>query len=268
MTDRARKAGKATEPWRQRLIRGPLVRTQRRPRGESACPCRIRDARLRSGLCGDCGRLVMFAIGGDNHGARRTAAQDAIAHRAAGHRRSQRRGARHRRQGTSLFGEPRRNHRQGRGDRAAHRDASRSRYRRGARTGVVAEGFRLAEARNHAAAAAGNTPPRHSRHRLPAREQARLSHRQRSRAFDRPRQHRQSRHRRDGEVGRQQSTLPTLHRAGFAVDHEQQPIELSIDLRVEHALRDELLKAKDKYHAKAASASSPTSRPARSVAMV
>ena len=66
------------------------------------------------------------------------------------------------------------------------------------------ERLRLAEARNHAEAAAGNSPPRHSRHRLPAREQARLSDRHRSRASDRPGQHRQPGHRRDGEMARQQ----------------------------------------------------------------
>src|ERR1700741_4859448 len=47
--------------------------------------------------------------------------------------------------------------------------------------------------------------------------------------------------------------LADLHRAGFATDRLQKPVELSIDLRVEHALRDELLKAKEKYKAKAAS---------------
>jgi cell division protein FtsI (penicillin-binding protein 3) len=47
--------------------------------------------------------------------------------------------------------------------------------------------------------------------------------------------------------------LADLHRAGFATDRLQQPVELSLDLRVEHALRDELLKAKDKFRAKAAS---------------
>src|SRR6478735_725168 len=36
--------------------------------------------------------------------------------------------------------------------------------------------------------------------------------------------------------------LADLHRAGFATDRLQRPIELSVDLRVEHALRDELLK--------------------------
>src|SRR3954447_3700143 len=47
--------------------------------------------------------------------------------------------------------------------------------------------------------------------------------------------------------------LADLHRAGFATDRMQKPVELSVDLRVEHALRDELLKAKEKYKAKAAS---------------
>ncbi|WP_407113282.1 peptidoglycan D,D-transpeptidase FtsI family protein [Bradyrhizobium sp. LMG 9283] len=47
--------------------------------------------------------------------------------------------------------------------------------------------------------------------------------------------------------------LADLHRAGFAIDRLQEPIELSVDLRVEHALRDELLKAKEKFHTKAAS---------------
>src|SRR6266478_493520 len=47
--------------------------------------------------------------------------------------------------------------------------------------------------------------------------------------------------------------LADLHRAGFATDRLQRPVELSVDLRVEHALRDELLKAKEKFRAKAAS---------------
>jgi cell division protein FtsI (penicillin-binding protein 3) len=47
--------------------------------------------------------------------------------------------------------------------------------------------------------------------------------------------------------------LADLHRAGFATDRLQRPVELSVDLRVEHALRDELEKAKTKFRAKAAS---------------
>src|SRR5258705_6476512 len=47
--------------------------------------------------------------------------------------------------------------------------------------------------------------------------------------------------------------LPDLHRARFATDRLQRPVELSVHLRVEHALRDELLKAKEKYKVRAAS---------------
>ncbi len=50
------------------------------------------------------------------------------------------------------------------------------------------------------------------------------------------------------------SKLSVLHEAGFAAKPEQLlPVQLSVDLRVEHALRDELLKAKEKFHAHAAS---------------
>jgi cell division protein FtsI (penicillin-binding protein 3) len=62
--------------------------------------------------------------------------------------------------------------------------------------------------------------------------------------------------------------LADLHRAGFATDRLQKPIELSVDLRVEHALRDELLKAKDKYKAKAASGLVSNVRTGEIVALV
>jgi cell division protein FtsI (penicillin-binding protein 3) len=62
--------------------------------------------------------------------------------------------------------------------------------------------------------------------------------------------------------------LADLHRAGFATDRLQRPIELSVDLRVEHALRDELLKAKEKFHAKAASGLVSNVRTGEIVAMV
>ena len=62
--------------------------------------------------------------------------------------------------------------------------------------------------------------------------------------------------------------LADLHRAGFATDRLQRPIELSVDLRVEHALRDELLKAKEKFHAKAASGLVTNVRTGEVVAMV
>jgi cell division protein FtsI (penicillin-binding protein 3) len=62
--------------------------------------------------------------------------------------------------------------------------------------------------------------------------------------------------------------LTALHQAGFAVDDQQSPLELSIDLRVEHALRDELLKAKEKFHAEAASGLVVNVRTGEVVAMV
>src|SRR5207244_1599235 len=42
-----------------------------------------------------------------------------------------------------------------------------------------------------------------------------------------------------------------LHRAGFASDRQQEPVQLAVDLRVQHALRDELIAAREKYKAKA-----------------
>jgi cell division protein FtsI (penicillin-binding protein 3) len=62
--------------------------------------------------------------------------------------------------------------------------------------------------------------------------------------------------------------LADLHRAGFATDRQQTPVELSVDLRVEHALRDELMKAKEKFHAKAASGLVSNVRTGEIVAMV
>src|ERR1700720_4459859 len=62
--------------------------------------------------------------------------------------------------------------------------------------------------------------------------------------------------------------LADLHRAGFATDPLQRPGGFSVDLRVEHALRDELLKAKEKFHAKAASGLVSNVRTGEIVAMV
>src|SRR5262245_19514477 len=46
--------------------------------------------------------------------------------------------------------------------------------------------------------------------------------------------------------------LADLHLAGLARDRLQQPVELAVDLRVQHAMRDELIKARTKYKALAA----------------
>jgi cell division protein FtsI (penicillin-binding protein 3) len=47
------------------------------------------------------------------------------------------------------------------------------------------------------------------------------------------------------------SGLADLHMAGLATDRLQAPVELAVDLRVQHAMRDELVKARDKFKAKA-----------------
>ncbi|WP_132030420.1 peptidoglycan D,D-transpeptidase FtsI family protein [Aquabacter spiritensis] len=46
--------------------------------------------------------------------------------------------------------------------------------------------------------------------------------------------------------------LSELHLAGLAVDRQQEPVQLSMDVRVQNAVRDELMRAKDKFKAKAA----------------
>jgi cell division protein FtsI (penicillin-binding protein 3) len=46
--------------------------------------------------------------------------------------------------------------------------------------------------------------------------------------------------------------LADLHRAGFASDRQQTPIELAVDVRVQHAMHDELVAAAEKFKAKAA----------------
>ena len=103
--------------------------------------------------------------------------------------------------------------------------------------------LRLAQARDHAEAAAGDLPARPSRHRLPRREQARLSEQRRSLARDRPRQYRQPGHRRHREMARRARACRRCIWPGFATDRLQKPVELAVDLRVQHALRDELIVA-------------------------
>jgi cell division protein FtsI (penicillin-binding protein 3) len=48
------------------------------------------------------------------------------------------------------------------------------------------------------------------------------------------------------------SGLAALHAAGFATDRLQEPVQLAVDLRVQHTMRDELIAARDKFKALAA----------------
>jgi cell division protein FtsI (penicillin-binding protein 3) len=62
--------------------------------------------------------------------------------------------------------------------------------------------------------------------------------------------------------------LAALHMAGLATDRLQTPVQLALDLRVQHALRDELIKARDKFHAIAAAGVVLDVRTGEIVAMV
>ena len=79
MTDQLPTVIKPTEPWRQRLIRSLLY--GRNVDRAATARARVGFAMVAFlaiyGVIG--GRLIMFATVGDNHGARRTASQDAIA---------------------------------------------------------------------------------------------------------------------------------------------------------------------------------------------
>src|ERR1700689_342819 len=62
--------------------------------------------------------------------------------------------------------------------------------------------------------------------------------------------------------------LADLHLAGLATDRSQNPIQLSLDLRVQHALRDELVAARAKFKALAAAGVVLNVRTGEIVAMV
>jgi cell division protein FtsI (penicillin-binding protein 3) len=258
---------KLAEPWRQRLIRSLLY-------GRNVD--RAAKARARVGLAilafavvyaVLAGRLVMFAVGADSHGARRTASQDAIA--TARPDIVDRNGAVLATdvKTPSLFGEPRRIIDKDEAIElltAALPDLD---------TAEVRE--RLSSRKGFAWLKREITPKQqHDIHRLGIpgigflRENKRVYPTGASVAhliglvnIDN-----------QGIAGMEKwldnNGLADLHRAGFATDRLQRPVELSIDLRVEHALRDELLKAKEKYKAKAASGLVSNVRTGEIVALV
>ena len=62
--------------------------------------------------------------------------------------------------------------------------------------------------------------------------------------------------------------LADLHLAGLATDRLQKPVELAVDLRVQHAMRDELIAAREKYRAVAVAGLLTDVRTGEIVAMV
>jgi cell division protein FtsI (penicillin-binding protein 3) len=267
MTDRALKIVKRTEPWRQRLIRGMLY-------GRNVD--RAAKARARVGFAMLAfaaiyavigGRLVMFALGADNHAARRTAAQDAIA--------TARPDIVDRNgevlatdiKSPSLFGEPRRIIDK---DEAVELltatlpdlDTGEVRERLSSKKGFVwlkREITPKQQQEVHRLGIPGIGFLRENKRVYPTGNE--VAHLIGLVNIDN-----------QGIAGMEKwldnNGLADLHRAGFATDRLQRPVELSVDLRVEHALRDELLKAKEKYKAKAASGLVSNVKTGEIVAMV
>lgn len=252
MNDQAPVPAKPTEPWRQRLIRSLLY-------GRNVD--RAAKARARVGLAiiafiviyGIIAfRLVMFATVGDSHGARRTASQDAIA--------TARPDILDRNgeilatdvKAPSLFAEPRRIIDK---DEAIELltatlpdvDTGEVRDRLLSRKGFVWLKREITPKQQvdiHKLGIPGIGFFRENKRVYPSG--AEVAHLIGLVNIDN-----------QGIAGMEKwldtNGLADLHRAGFATDRLQKPVELSVDLRVEHALRDELLKAKEKFKAKAAS---------------
>jgi len=267
MTASAPKSVKPLEPWRQRLIRGMLY--GRNVDRSAKARARVGFAMLAFAavyaVIG--GRLVMFALGGDNHGARRTAAQDAIA--------TARPDIVDRNgevlatdvKAPSLFAEPRRIIDK---DEAIELltatlpdlDTGEVRDRLSGRKGFVwlkREITPVQQQEIHRLGIPGIGFLRENKRVYPTG--AEVAHLIGLVNIDN-----------QGIAGMEKwldsNGLADLHRAGFATDRLQRPVELSIDLRVEHALRDELLKAKEKYKAKAASGLVSNVKTGEIVAMV
>jgi cell division protein FtsI (penicillin-binding protein 3) len=264
MMDRTRTVRPA-EPWRQRLIRSLLY-------GRNVD--RAVKARVRVGFAIVAfaaiyavigGRLVMFAVGGDNHGGRRTAAQDAIA--------TARPDIVDRNgevlatdvKAPSLFGEPRRIIDK---DEAIELltatlpdlDTAEVRERLSSKKGFVwlkREITPKQQQEIHRLGIPGIGFLRENKRVYPTGNE--VAHLIGLVNIDN-----------QGIAGMEKwldnNGLADLHRAGFATDRLQRPVELSVDLRVEHALRDEL--AKEKYKARAASGLVSNVKTGEIVAMV
>jgi len=267
MTDATPAKAKPTEPWRQRLIRGLLYgrNVDRAVKARARVGFAILAFAAIYAVIG--GRLVMFAIGADAHGGRRTATLDAIA--------TARPDIIDRNgeilatdvKAPSLFGEPRRIIDK---DEAIELltatlpdlDTGEVRDRLTSRKGFVwlkREITADQQQEIHRLGIPGIGFLRENKRVYPTGSE--VAHLIGLVNIDN-----------QGIAGMEKwldsNGLADLHRAGFATDRLQRPVELSVDLRVEHALRDELLKAKEKFHAKAASGLVSNVRTGEIVAMV
>jgi cell division protein FtsI (penicillin-binding protein 3) len=270
MTDNALtvvKTAKPAEPWRQRLIRSLLYgrNVDRAAKARARVGFAILAFAAVYAVIG--GRLVMYATSGDSHGNRRTASQDAIA--------TARPDIVDRNgevlatdvKAPSLFAEPRRLIDK---DEAIELltgtlpdlDTSETRERLSGKKGFVWLKREITPSQQqeiHRLGLPGIGFLRENKRVYPTG--AETAHLIGLVNIDN-----------QGIAGMEKwvdsNGLADLHRAGFATDRQQAPVELSVDLRVEHALRDELMKAKEKFHAKAASGLVSNVRTGEIVAMV
>ena len=266
MTEQSTKAARTTEPWRQRLIRSLLYgrNVDRAAKARARVGFAILAFVAIYAVIG--GRLVMIATG-DNHAARRTASQDRIA--TARPDIVDRNGVILATdvKSPSLFGEPRRIIDK---DEAIELltatlpdlDTGEVRQRLASKKGFVWLKREITPKQQydiHRLGIPGIGFLRENKRVYPTG--AEVAHLIGLVNIDN-----------QGIAGMEKwldnNGLADLHRAGFATDRLQRPVELSIDLRVEHALRDELLKAKDKYKAKAASGLVSNVKTGEIVAMV
>jgi len=258
---------RSAEPWRQRVVRSLLYgrNVDRSVKARARVGFAIVAFAAIYAIIG--GRLVMFAVGADGHGARRTASQDAIA--------TARPDIVDRNgevlatdvKAPSLFGEPRRIIDK---DEAIELltatlpdlDTGEVRDRLSSKKGFVwlkREITPLQQQEIHRLGIPGIGFLRENKRVYPTGNE--VAHLIGLVNIDN-----------QGIAGMEKwldnNGLADLHRAGFATDRLQRPVELSVDLRVEHALRDELLKAKEKYKAKAASGLVSNVKTGEIVAMV
>ena len=198
-------------------------------------------------------RLVMFAVASDEPRRPSHRRPGRGRHRAARHPRPQRRDPRDRRQDAVAVRRAAQAHRRRRGRGAAHRRrCPTSTPRKCASAWPRSAASSGSSARSRRKQQQRDPPARHSRHRLPHREQARLSQRRRrsrTSSASSISTTRASPASRNGSTGR--GSPRCTWRASPPTGCSGR-CSSSLDLRVQHALRDELVKAREKFKAKAA----------------
>ena len=217
----------AQNRW-QRLAAHAALRPQRRPQRQGEGAARPRDPRLRRRLWRHRARgSSMFAVAGNDHPRPPHRLAGRGRDRAARHPRPQRRDPRDRREGALAVRRAAQDHRRRRGESSCSPPCCPISTPTELRERLVLQArLRLAQARDHAEAAAGNPPARHSRHRLPRPRTSasiRTAPRSRTSSVSSTSTTRASPASRNGSTS---SGLAALHMAGLATDRLQKPVEL------------------------------------------